>query len=292
MGILIAGPLVALWYCWRHHVDLHADNRWLNLAIHGALILLPLLWALLICGQRIQFEETDEISLGYSNAMEKWRKEWWMMFLMWPAPVFGAVVLIQNFFTRYLVHPEALSTSPGKALQFMAVLLGLGIFYWTLVLGRSENEPRLSTEGLRTSLLRFHRWDDLDHVSQHGDLYSVYHRANPGLPMVVIKVRDADKRALLERNLSEHHVRISDAGTPQLTQAKLGVAAGFIVILGCAFWLRWRTNISALGIVLITFGLGIVGTIIFERVRGIYKLAKYKPVIESVPFDDAGDLKS
>lgn len=284
--VLFVGPMFALWYCWRWHVDLHTENSWLNLAIHGALIVVPLVCAALVMSPRIEFEQAEEISLGYVSAAAKWPQQWWMMFLMWPVPVFGVVALLHDVFTRYLVHPDMLSTSPEAAGAMMVVIFCLGMFYSTLVLGRSENESWLAPGGLRTSLSRFHEWGDLDHISQHGDWFAIYHRVNPNLPMVVIRVCDPEKRALLEKSLSEHHVRMTTGDTPQLMLVKIAVTIGSLALLGGAFWLRWHTTIPTLWIVLITFGAGIISTLALERVRGANKLSNYKPAMPVVPEDD------
>jgi|GEM_PF-5670941 len=286
IGVLVAGPVAGLWYCQRTGQELHLSNPWLNLALYVAVFCVPLLWAFLMFHRRLEFEETEEITLGYSSAWEKWPIAWWNMFLMWAALVFGVAVWLHDFFSRCLRHPETITMTPGHALVVMVVVFCLGGFYVTMLLGRSENEARLSPEGLRMSIMRFHPWSNLHHVSRHGDLYAIYHQVNPALPAGVLKVRNEEIRALLEKALNEHHVPLSNAVDPQLMGVKMAVAGGFVALLVGAFWLRWHTGLSSLGITLFTFGAGIVLTLFLERVRGVSKYGKYKPNIEPPPVDE------
>src|SRR5437660_3599273 len=75
--------------------------------------------------------------------------------------------------------PEDLSTAPLRALAILGVTFALGFFYATILLGNSAPHTLVSPAGLRTGLIRFFEWENVHHVSQHGDLYSIYHRVNP-----------------------------------------------------------------------------------------------------------------
>lgn len=287
IGIFVIGPLAGLGYCWQTHQDLHVDNPSLNLAIYLGIFFIPLLWAWFMNSRPLNFEETDEISLGTCSTIQKWPLNWWTMFVMWAAPAFGIIIGTYNLVTNYLSHRESLSMSPGSAVVVMIVMWCLGMFYFTLLLGRSDIEVRLAPEGLRMSLMRFHQWADLHHVSEHGDLYAIYHRANPALSAGTLKVRDENARAALLKALADHQIPLSNAVAPQLARVKLVVIAGFLAILTGVLWLQFHTRISSLWLTVMAFGAGVVFTFPFERYRGIPKYAKHKPIISSNHDDTA-----
>ena len=280
VGTLILGPLLGLWFVWRNNLDIHFEHPWLNLGVHAALIAIPLSWAFLISSPRLQFEQTEEEFLGNSTFLDKLPTNWWMMFLMWPAPIFAVLNLSQLFFTQYLAYPEDLSTTPLRALAIMAVTFAVGFFYATILMGNSEPQTLVSRAGLRTGLLRFFEWEKIHHLSQQGDLYSIYHHVNPALPAASFKLRDRESQATLERYISAHHVPVFNDMHTSFTHIKVGVILGFLLNLLLAFWLRFNTPLSALWIVLVSFGIGIVLTLMLERIRGVSKYSKYMPIIE------------
>lgn len=281
--LFVGGPLAGLWYCQKTGRDVHVDDPWLNLAVYLGIFLVPVMWAFFLSYRRFEFAETEEISLGYNSAWDKESVHWWTMFVMWAAPVYAVWTLTYHFSTQWLRHPETLYMSPGRALLVMVVTLCVGMFYVTLLLARSENESHLAPEGLRTSLLRFHAWADLHHFSQRGELFTIYHRVNPALPAACFKVRDPQTRALLEKALADHQVAASDVIDPQLTSVRIGVVAGFVAILLGSFWLQLHTTISGLWITVMAFGAGIIFTLLLERLRGISKFGKSKPIVEPSP---------
>jgi hypothetical protein len=105
--------------------DIHFTYPWLNLAVHSALIVGPLLLSLAISWPKIEFEETGEAILGSSGYVNTFRLSWWTFLLMWPSSIFAVYELARVVFTQYLPHPETLSTPPLKALGIMAVALGV-----------------------------------------------------------------------------------------------------------------------------------------------------------------------
>ena len=290
VAVFIGGPLVGLWYCLKQHQAIHFDDPWLNLGVHAALLVLPLIWLALIYYKPVVYESMDEETiLGTSTFFDRWPVNWWMMFMMWATPVVALATLGHAFFTRYLVQPESLSTSPEKALAIMAMTVGLGMFYATILLGRSEPATWISDAGLRTGILRFHTWNDIDHMSQHGDLYAFYHRANPALPATGFKVRGREAQAILERYLSEHNIRMLNDPQPSFFLVKVAVVLGFFGNFVVSLWLRFNRSLSFLAVVLISFGLGIVMTIVLEKFRGVSKYGKYRPIIEPPTDGEIGD---
>lgn len=280
VGVLVAGPLLGVWYAWRNNIDIHLNPPWLNFAAHAALVVVPLIWAFLISAPRVQFEQTEEELLGTSTFFDRLPMDWWTMFMMWPVPIFALVELIVACSTDYLAHPEDLSTSPTRALMIMALTLALGLFYATLLLGKSEPRTLVSNAGLRTDLIRFFEWDKIDHISRNGELYALYHQVNPKLPATCFRVRDPQLRAKLESYIAEHSIPVSNTTHPSFTLTKLGVICGFSLNLAFCFWLRFNTSLSALWIIPISFGFGIVQTLLLEKFRGLSKFGRYMPVIE------------
>ena len=281
VGILILAPLLGLWYVWRKRLEVHFEHPWLNLGAHIALIAIPLTWAFLISSPRLEFKQTEEEFLGASTFFDKLPMDWWTMFLMWPTPIFALVELGREFFTGYLAHPDALSTTPLYALGIMAVTFVLGFFYATILLGNSEPHTLVSPTGLRNGLIRFFEWEKIHHVSRHGELYSIYHQVNPALPATSFKLRDHQAHATFERYVAERRIPISNATDPSFKRIKIGVVFGFFFILAVCFWLRFYIRLSVLWIVLISFGIGTFSTIFLERFRGISKFGKYTPAIEA-----------
>lgn len=273
-------PAAGLWYCFTKHREIHFDNPAWNLAAHAGLLVFPLLWLWLFYSKPVVYESSDsEIMLDRSSFFSCLRFSWWSMFMMWATPVFGVIAVGEAFHTRYLEDPQDLSTSPGKAIFIMAVIFCLGMFYATILLNRSDPATWISNEGMRTSILRFHKWEDIHHLTQRGNLYAIHHRVNPALPAASFRVRTPESQAILERHLMEHHVQISNASDPAYLLVQMAVILGFAANLAADFWLRWNTALPLTWMILISFSIGIVLTILLEKYRGVSKYGKYKPVI-------------
>jgi len=93
-------------------------------------------------------------------------------------------------------------------------------------------------------------------------------------------LHNPEARATLERFLSEHRVQVFSGSDPAFAVIRLGVVAGFLINLLSALWLRLNSSLSILWIIVICFVLGVLLTLLLERVRGVSKHTKYKPVIE------------
>lgn len=288
--VFISLPLVALWYCYHHGRVIHFDNPWLNLGAHAALFIFPLIWVGLMFAKPMVYEAPkDHTKIATANFFERLRLDWWMVFMLWATPVVAIVVLGHALATRDLAHPEVLSTSFFKALGILAVVFCLGLFYWEMFSGKSQPAVWVSDEGLRTSIARFHEWKDIHHMSRHGDVYTIYNHANPAIPGCAFDVRDPEARALLERHLAEHQIRIYDDPSPLFLALKMGVLLGFICNVALCLWLRFYLSFSFIAVVLISFAIGIVLTLIFEKFRGVSKYVKSKPMVQFTDDDDMGD---
>jgi hypothetical protein len=286
-GILLLGPLAGLLYCVHTGRPVHTPNPLLNLTVYLSIFIIPLIWASFICYPRLQFKESDEVVLGTCSTIQKFLYDWWMMFAMWAAPVFGLLAGTHWVLTYCLPHREDLSMSPAHAFLVMVVMLCLGLFYSTVLFGHNESKTRLAPEGLRMSLARFHAWTDIDHASEHDNVYVIYHRANPALPANVLKVSNEENRNLLLHAMAVHKIPVSNTVASQLIVVKVAVIVGFIILLAGAEWLHKHTALSNLWITVIIFGGGILFTLVLERYRGVQKYTKCKPIFAPTP--DAGD---
>lgn len=279
--ISLGVPAAGLWYCFAKHLPVHVNDPWLNLCAHAALVLFPLIWAWLFYHAPVVFESSDaDVDLGHPSYFSTLPAVWWEMFIMWATPVFGVIALGQALNAKYLQHPQELSTSPGRAIFIMAVIFWLGVFYNTILLSRSEPTTRVSHEGLRPGILRFFKWEDIHHISRHDNLYAIHHRVNPALPVTAFRIRTHELQAILERYLAEHGVRISNDTEPAYLMVRIAVVLGFAANLAADFWLQGHTSLSLPSVVLISFGIGIVLTLLLEKYRGVSKYGKYKPILK------------
>lgn len=279
---LIVGPLIGLWYVWRHHLNIHLEQSWWNLALHAGLFVIPLIWVVLISHKPFEFEPIEgEELLCTSTFWDKLPADWWTMLMMWAPALFAALTLGYDLLTRHIAHPELLSTTPLKAVAIMVVTFVLGLFYAAGFSGNPERYTWASEGGLRISLMRFFEWQDIHHVTRQGNFYSICHRSNPTLPAVGFKLRDDASQAKFESYLARHHVPVSSDIHPTFTLMKIVVVLGFLLLLLFALWLRLSTNLSLLWITLISFGIATVLTLVFEQFRGIPKQKKSRPRIQA-----------
>jgi len=198
---------------------------------------------------------------------------------MWPAPIFAVMDLGHAVFSNYLAHPGDLSTTPGRAACVLGLTFLLGMFYMTMIMNKSQPRTLVSPAGLRTGLIRFYEWDRIHHVSKHGALYAIYHRVNPALPATSFKLRNPESQITFERYIAGHQIPICNDTAVSFTLVKISVLIGFILILSGSFWLRINTPLSGMVIILISFGAGVLLTLLLERFRGISKFGRYTPVI-------------
>ena len=282
IATVVIGPVLGLFVLWHKHLPLHFEDPWRNLAAHAALIALPLVWAIMISIPKMEFQPTEEIVLGSTKFLEQLPVEWWTILMLWPAALIGLFLLGLNFFSEYLPHPEQLSTTLLKALGIMALTFFLGLFYATMLLGNAEPRTLVSHAGLRTGMSTFHEWENIHHISRRpGDLYSLYHRANPRLPATSFTVRTPEARGTLERFASEHNVQITENADPPFPAIKISVVLGFIANLLLSLWLWQNSFLSPLWIVVISFLIGTALTLLLEWFRGVFKYTRHKPTIET-----------
>src|SRR5690349_14946313 len=93
LGVPLA--FVVMWY---YHLlekgeNIHFENPPLNLAVHSALILVPILISLAISLQRTEFAPTaePETVISQSSYLNTFRASWWTLLLVWPTGIFAVV---------------------------------------------------------------------------------------------------------------------------------------------------------------------------------------------------------
>ena len=116
--------------------DIHFENPWLNLAVHSALILVPILLSASMWLQGMEFAPTEETVICYSGYLNTFRASWWTLLPVWPPGIFAAFILLRDLFTEYLPHPEVLTTSPLRGLMIVGATLGVSLLYTTTLFHR------------------------------------------------------------------------------------------------------------------------------------------------------------
>jgi hypothetical protein len=277
LSVVILGPIGGLVYFWRTGKGIHFENPRVNLVAHMLIVIVPLIWSALIWAEPFRTKAaSQETSLARSSYLETLKVDWWMSFMMWACPLFalGSLVYLA---ARFVPHAETLSTTVGSAVFTITVILALAVFYGSMLFTRAET--RISDEGMRNGLLNFYEWERIDHFSREGDIYSIHHKARPALPASTFRLRARESQATLERFAAEKNVRILEGTGSALATIKVAVIGGFIfnilasvVLVAATRWdLRWLIAIS--------LGIGVLFTLLLERVRGVSKYTKVKPKI-------------
>jgi len=276
VSVVILGPIAGLLYLWRTGKEVHFDNPRINLVAHMLIVIVPLIWSALIWAEPFRTKASEETSLARSSYFNTLKVDWWMSFMMWACPLF-ALGALGYLATSYLPHADALSTSLLSAVSTMGLILALGVFYGAMLFTRAET--RISDEGMRNGLLNFYEWESIDHFSREGDIYSIHHKANPALPASTFRLRTPASQATLERFAAEKSVPILEGTGSALATIKIAVIIGFILNIVFCLVLMVATRLDLRWIVAISLGIGLLFTLVLERVRGVSKYTKVKPKI-------------
>src|SRR5215469_9885969 len=102
-------------------------------------------------------------------------------------------------------------------------------------------------------------------MSRRGDVYELFNHANPALPATTFQPRDSDALVLLERYLAAHQIRMLNDPSPVFLAVKIGVFLGFVCNVGFSLWLRFYLSFSFITVVLISFGIGIVLSVLLNK---------------------------
>jgi hypothetical protein len=281
MAAIFFVPLLGLLYLWNQGKVIHFELPANNLIAHALIVIMPVIWAIVLWLEPFQTTASDDTQLGETTYFGTLKVDWWMSLMLWSCPVFALGALGYRFATSYLPHPERLSTSPLVALGTMVFIFAIAALYATTLFNHAQ--IRISNEGLRNGLLNFYEWENIHHISQRDDIYSIYHRTNPRLPATCFNLRSLETRELLCRHLAEFNIPLEPHPHAEARGVKAAVIAGFILNLIVSalvlritrFDLRWMTAIS--------LGFAIISTLVLERIRGVRNYTKLKPKIEPTP---------
>src|SRR3954471_25063960 len=96
--IAVALVSVGVWFYFLHqkNQNVHFEDGWLNLAVHSAFILVPLVVSVLILAKPLTFAPTDAALLFYSSYQKTFRSTWWMLMPIWPPGLFAVFVLLRD----------------------------------------------------------------------------------------------------------------------------------------------------------------------------------------------------
>ena len=275
-GLLFA-PLIYLRHLKSSGSLLHFNAPGVNLLVHAALVVVPVLTAYALVYKPFEYRESDEIILEPQTFWTTPAWDWWMMFILWASPVLAVLAAFYEG-PHLLSHAAKWSTGPGAAFLTMALAFVFGFMFGTLL--RMRSQVRLSEEGLRNGITNFYEWGRVDHVSVEGNVYGLYHEANPTLPMSVFKLQKPENQRLLEEYLDRHQIRRTRGPELQLSSVKLCVAAVFFVLVAVGFFLYLTTTIDLRWLLIGVFAASIVATMVLEGVRGLSKVTKTKPLVE------------
>ncbi len=270
-------PLIYLRYLKRNGGLIHFNSPALNIGVHALIVLLPFGIACAMMYKPFEFRDSDETILEPQTFWALLRYNWWMSLLLFSGPLFALLALLYEA-PRLGVSGAAWMTGPGSAFLSAALAFAFGIFFGTIFGGSSQT--RLSTEGLRNGLVHFYEWERINHVSVENNVFGVYHRANPALPITYFKLKEAGNRRLLEKCLAEHEVWQTREPEPGLLPAKIAVLAATLLIIALGFWLYLTTAVDLRWLLLGVFAVSIGATMVLESVRGLSKVTKTKPLVE------------
>jgi|ERR1041385_3074602 predicted outer membrane lipoprotein len=93
LGVPLA--LIVVWFfrLLERKEDIHFENPRLNLAVHSAFILVPILLSAAMWLQQMEFVPTEEAVISYSGYLNTFCASWWTLLPVWPAGIFAAFML-------------------------------------------------------------------------------------------------------------------------------------------------------------------------------------------------------
>lgn len=277
LGALLILPLVYLRSLKNNGAMVHYAPPLLNLLAHAAIVLLPLFVAYAAVYKPFEFRDSSERILEPQTFWPSRPSSWWMLFLLWSGPFLALFAVLYE--APHLMRNAAIwATGPGSAFFTMALVFALGIVFGTLL--RERTQVRLSEEGLRSGLVHFHEWENIDHISVENDTFGIYNRVNPSLPFSYFRLKDAENRRILVECLDRHAVRQTRGPEPLLMIVKSCVAATAAVIVGVSFWLYLTTNIDLRWLIIGALVVSVGATMLLEVVRGVAKVTTTKPLVE------------
>jgi hypothetical protein len=170
------------------------------------------------------------------------------------------------------------SSSPGSLFWSLLLLFALGVFYREAF--RSGYILTVSECGVRTGLSSFCEWENINHVVYQGNTFSIYHKACKCLPYSGFTLNN-DNKLLFKACLEKNNIVTKERHHPTLIVVKLSVITVTLLIIVINSYIYNQTKIDIRWLVVGTFVLGILATMLLEKIRGVSKVSKLKPQIEA-----------
>lgn len=278
VGAVILLPLIYLFYLYRNGTRYHFSNPTINLMGHMLFYFIPIVWIKILFGKKLEFNnEPYEISLDQQSTLLKLKHSWWMMLMVWSAPILCLVILASESHIWLSQGIPDFSSSPGSLFWTIILVFSLGFFYLESI--RSGYVLTVSENGVRTGISSFCEWDNIDHVVCQGDSFSIYHKSCKYLPFTGFKLSD-DNLLMFKAYLNKHNVLTTDRHNSVLIMIQLCVIVVTLFIVAIGFYLYDHTKTDFRWLIVGVFVVSIVATMILEKIRGISKISKIKPRIE------------
>lgn len=278
VGLIILMPLIYLFYLYRKGSSYHFDDPAINLIAHVLFFFIPIVWIKILFGKKLEFNnQRDERPLDKQTILLKLKHTWWMMLMVWSPPILCTLIFAKQSRIWFTQGIPDFSSSPASLFWTLILIFCLGFFYLEAI--RSGYILNISENGIRTGISSFCEWENIDHIACQGDSFSIYHRACKYLPYTGFKL-SADNQLILKAYLDKHKILTRDRHEPALLMVQLCVIAATFLIVVFATYLYEHTKTDFRWVIVGTFALSILATMVLERIRGISKVSKIKPQIE------------
>ncbi|MDH4164659.1 MAG: hypothetical protein OEW15_18515 [Nitrospirota bacterium] len=276
VGSVFLLPLIYLFYLNRKGITFHFANPTINLMAHIVFCLIPLIWIKIFFGNKLEFHETGELSLGKPSFLSMLNHRWWMMLMVWSPLIICMLLLVRVSIVWFNDGIPDFSSSPGSLFWTLLLIFALGVVYMESL---QSHIRTVSESGIRTGLTAFCEWENIDHVASHGNTFSIYHKASNRLPWTGFKL-SPEHQVIFTTYLKRNNILITDREHPFFMMVKLSVIAATLIIISAALAIYNSANIDLRWILVGTFSLGVAATMVLEKIRGVSKISKYRPEIE------------
>ena len=237
---------------------------------------LPFLFLAILCAlmcakpRRYRIAESETVDGRYRSVM-LWKKAWWNFLLLWPAFVFGEIVIIETF-----AKGKVGAIHGGDV--FAASLSWMVIALLTSAFLLSEIEIRMDNVGIRVGLNLFVEWNRISRIVDTGDSLEVIHADYP-FPLVAFRGED-DSEKKLRQQAALHNISIEQGAATNLTTFKTQYAALALILLCAALTSYFWFHAKPLVVFTSFFFFGVILSYRIELWRGMSKVTRIKPAVD------------
>lgn len=276
VAAVVGLPVLGFLYLLVSGRPLGFEDRTLNLLLHALLVVVPLVWSVPFLPRRMKLVGSSGELLATSTHLRELRLSWWQSVLLWPALLLGLAVLGSAVAEALMGTGGPLATSAWNALLAFGLIFAFTVFYATAFL--DPVEVRLTSDGIRLGLAHFVPWRDVRRMAPTPWGYELYHRASGVLPLASLRLPE-EARARLATIMGQRGLPVGPGRGHRFLAVRLLVAAAASVLLAGGTW-AWRSGVHGGAAVLVVFVLGLGGTLLLERVRGVREVETVKPLVE------------